>query len=156
MAGYFRYSVWDPVLIVSQIITMQCIYYVCLGLWIGGMDVILGNTQSLNQIFRYQDLRIKETGGRVIMTAYVLNSLTCALGLWYVVGRTKQCLDFTVTAHILHLIGCWCFNGMFPTTTSWWLLTIVCITLMCVSGEFLCLRTEMKAIPLSLGSRVDL
>lgn len=156
MAGQFRYFVWDPLLIISQIVTMQCIYYFCLGLWIALIDVCMGSTESLQQMFGYQELHVKEPSGRIVMAAFVLNSLTCALGLWYIVGRTKQCLDFAATVHIFHLAVCWLYNSFFPDTLAWWLLNIVCVTLMCVFGEFLCMRTEMKSIPLSLGSKVDL
>lgn len=120
------------------------------------MEVILGDTESLSHMFNYQELRAREQCGRLIIAAFVLNSLTCALGLWYVVRRTKQCLDFAVTAHLLHLLICWIYNGAFPSSLSWWLLCVVCTTLMCVCGEFLCMRTELKAIPVGLGPKADL
>ena len=91
------------------------------------------------------------TRGRLFVTALVLNALTCAIGLWYVVKRTKQCLDFAATAHILHLVCCSCFTGAIPTAVSWWLAQIVCVALMTVLGEYLCMRTELKAIPVSIG-----
>ena len=79
-----------------------------------------------------------------------------ALGLWFIVCRTKQCLDFAVTLHLFHFIVCSIYNGHIPNTLSWWILNIVGMTLMTVIGEFLCMRTEMKAIPLSMGPKVDL
>ena len=78
-----------------------------------------------------------------------------SLGLWYVVQRTKQCLDFTCTVHFFHLVFCWYYNGFVPTFLSWWVINILCIAIMCVSGEFLCMRTELRAIPVSM-SKVDL
>jgi hypothetical protein len=42
---------------------------------------------------------------------------------------------------------------------SWWVINTVCIAVMCVSGEFLCMRTELRAIPVSMagaGQKVDL
>ena len=79
-----------------------------------------------------------------------------ALGLWFIVCRTKQCLDFAVTLHCVHFFVCWIYNGHIPHTASWWILNLVGVTLMTVLGEFLCMRTEMKAIPLSMGPKVDL
>ncbi|MCL4123540.1 UNVERIFIED_CONTAM: hypothetical protein GTU68_018388 [Idotea baltica] len=90
------------------------------------------------------------------MVAFILNALTCSLGLWKIVQRTKQCLDFTVTAHILHLIGCWFYVGHLPSQPSIWLLQLVTITLMCVLGEYLCMRTEMHNIPLLTSAKADL
>ena len=62
----------------------------------------------------------------------------------------KLFLDFTCSMHFFHLIGC-CIYRSFPTTVSWWLIQLVCITLMVVLGEYLCMRTEMREIPL-IGS----
>lgn len=156
MGGHFRYSVWDPPLIITQIVTIQCFFYTSLGLWIFLTNILSGTTLSLDEIFLYQQIHVKDFHGRCIVGSYLLNSLCCSLGLWYFVQRTKLCLDFTMTAHIFHLIVCWIYNSSFPNTLSWWLLNIVCISVMCVSGEFLCMRTEMKAIPLSLGPKADL
>ena len=92
--------------------------------------------------------------------AYNLTVFSCrprsALGLWITVGRAKQCTDFAFTVHIFHLLACWIYNRQFPYTVSWWLVNIVCIALMTVLGEFLCMRSELKAIPLTAGARSDL
>ncbi|XP_064640300.1 protein SYS1 homolog [Lineus longissimus] len=156
MSSSFRSSVWDPVHIIFQILTMQSIYYVWLGVWICIMDYIAGTDRSLDQMFSYQALIFKDLNGRLIMGSFVLNALTCAIGLWYIIKRTKQCLDFTITVHFVHLLVCWIYNHTFPATVSWWLVNIICIVIMTVLGEFLCMRTELKAIPISVGPKVDL
>lgn len=156
MGGQFRSYKWDPVYIVSQIISMQCIFYVGLGLWIFIISLSTKSYVSLEQIFGYEDIRFKEFHGRLLMFAFILNSVACAVGLWLIVKRTKQCLDFTTTVHFIHLLICWLYNSHLPNSLSWWLLNIVCISLMSVIGEFLCMRTELKAIPVYLGPRVDL
>lgn len=156
MGGHFRYSVWDPFLIICQIVTIQSIYYVSLGMWIFITDVIFGYSQSLDQLFLYRELHVKHLHGCCITASFLFNSLCCSLALWHFVQRTKQCLDFTVTTHLIHLLVCWIYNGTFPTTLSWWLINIICIIVMCVCGEFLCMRSEMKAIPLSIGPKADL
>ena len=52
--GSFRYTVWDPFMIVSQMSTLQCLYYVSLGIWIFVFDVLSGTPRSLDHIFQYQ------------------------------------------------------------------------------------------------------
>lgn len=80
-----------------------------------------------------------------------------AVAIWYIVQRAKLCLDFAVTTHFLHFLGCWIFNRHIPQTLPWWILNVIGCALMTVCGEFLCMRTEMKAIPLSMvGAKVDL
>ena len=54
MASGFRYTVWDPWLILSQMSTLQCIYYVALGFWIFTFDLLSGTPRSLDHIFQYQ------------------------------------------------------------------------------------------------------
>lgn len=78
-----------------------------------------------------------------------------ALGLWFIVRRTKLCLDFAFTTHFVHFFFCWIFSGHLPQTLSWWIINIIGIAIMTVVGEFLCMKTEMKAIPL-MGPKTDL
>ena len=82
-----------------------------------------------------------------------------SLGLWYVVQRTKLCLDFSSTVHFLHLVLCTLYNSAPPISATWWVINLVCLTTMCVSGEFLCMRTELRTIPVSMagaGARSEL
>lgn len=78
-----------------------------------------------------------------------LSLLCSALGLLYFIRRGKQCLDFTVTVHFFHLLGCWIYNSHFPSTLTWWLVHIVCTALMAAIGEYLCMRIELREIPLN-------
>jgi len=158
--GNFRYTVWDPAMIISQIVTLQCFFYVSLGLWIFAFDLMLGEPRSLDQIFKYQSLLASTSQGKFLIAAFLCNALTCSLSLWYVVQRTKLCLDFTCTIHLLHVLACWYYSGAFATSLSWWFINLVCLTLTCVCSEFLCMRTELRAIPVTMAAsnapKVDL
>ncbi|XP_067006460.1 protein SYS1 homolog [Anabrus simplex] len=156
LTGQFRNTTWDPLLIICQIVAMQCVFYVGLGLWMLVMNVLVGSSRSLDHLFKYEEIHVRDANGKLVIAAFVLNALLGALGLWFIVQRTKQCLDFTCTAHFFHLLACWYYNAHFPSAFSWWLLNVACITIMCVCGEFLCMRTELQAIPLNLGPKVDL
>ncbi|XP_063001637.1 protein SYS1 homolog [Elgaria multicarinata webbii] len=149
MAPQFRSYVWDPALILSQIVLMQAVYYSSLGLLLALVDSLVQNSPSLDQIFSYEVLGFSTSLGRLAMMAFILNALTCAVGLLYFIRRGKQCLDFTVTVHFFHLLGCWIYNAHFPTALTWWLVHTVCTALMAVTGEYLCMRTELKEIPLN-------
>ncbi|XP_067052235.1 protein SYS1 homolog [Acropora muricata] len=151
MAAGFRSNVWDPCLIISQIVAVQCIFYLFLAFWVLLVDLWTGSMRSLDQFFRPRDLEFSSFKGKVTMAAFCLNALTGAGGLWVIVRRAKQCLDFAATAHLIHLIICSIYAG-FPTTMTWWLLNITCMALMAVIGEFACMKTELKAIPVSVAS----
>jgi len=156
MAGQFRYTVWDPWMILSQILCLQAVFYLSLGSWVLMLDLLTSSPRSLAQMFSYQELQATHTSGKLLLAAFILNSLTCSLALWFIVQRTKLCLDFSCTAHLLHLVACLWWNVSLPGTLTWWCINLVCLTTMCVSGEFLCMRTELRTIPVSMGQKTDL
>lgn len=49
MPGQFRSYVWDPVLIIAQILSMQSAFYLGLGLWVVVVDYILASHRSLDR-----------------------------------------------------------------------------------------------------------
>ncbi|EEB12748.1 conserved hypothetical protein [Pediculus humanus corporis] len=154
--GQFRNSTWDPILIMSQIVALQALFYLSLGAIVFLMDCLLGSSRSLDHLFKYQEIHVRDLGGKLIIAGFIINALFGAFGLWFIVERTKQCLDFSSTAHLIHLIACWNYNSSFPNTLSWWLLNLACLGIMCISGEFLCLRSELRAIPINFTPKVDL
>jgi len=137
-------------LIVSQIIAVQFMFYVCLGAWIFSIDKLSGRYVAINQIFDGKGHSFSSSSGRLIMAAFMLNSVTSSIALWYIVQRAKQCLDFAFTSHFIHFIICWIIVG-FPKNWVWWLTNLACITLSTVIGEYLCMRYELKAIPVTVG-----
>lgn len=70
--------------------------------------------------------------------------------LCVVVERAKKCLDFTATLYFLHFLFCLAFRG-FPSSLEWWVLNFMGLVLMAVLGEWLCLRRELREIPLVSG-----
>ena len=50
-SGNFRSYVWDPLLIISQIIAVQFTFYFFLGAWLFSIDKISGRFLAVNQIF---------------------------------------------------------------------------------------------------------
>lgn len=177
--GSFRNTKWDPVLLITQIVAMQSLLYASLGALMWFMDLLGGANHTLDHLFQYhvrttwyllsplnhsphsirfQEIHVTDSGGRLVIVAFALNSLVGSLALWFIVRRTKLCLDFSCTFHIIHLIICWFYNSSFPSTVSWWLLNAVCAAIMCICGEFICLKTELQEIPVgyqALNQRVD-
>ena len=43
---------------------------------------------------------------------------------------------------------CWIYNGFFPNTFSWWILQLICMSIMCITAEYMCASWELKEIPL--------
>ncbi|CAO1433959.1 unnamed protein product [Diamesa serratosioi] len=152
---------WDPILLVSQIVAIQSLMYISLGFLVFFSTLLVDEVNlSLSTIFHYQNINVNNTEGKLNIFIYLVNSLFGSLFLWYIVKRTKLCLDFCCTFHIIHIVICWCYDSKFPNTLSYWMLNLVSGILMTVSGEYLCLKTELKDIPVvgysSLSTRSDL
>ncbi|KAJ3649293.1 hypothetical protein Zmor_021045 [Zophobas morio] len=75
LTGTFRYTQWDPWLIISQIVSVQCILYVSLGLILALLGTLVGDTRSLDHIFEYHEIQVRDFGGRMVITAFVINAL---------------------------------------------------------------------------------
>ncbi|CAD7092673.1 unnamed protein product [Hermetia illucens] len=152
--GTFRSTQWDPFLLTAQIIAMQSLLYVSLGIVMCFMEMIVGDgtNHTLNHLFQYHEIHVSDIEGRLVICAFIVNSLIGSFALWFIVKRTKMCLDFSCTFHFLHLVVCWWYNASFPSNFSWWFLNAICVALMCVGGEFLCLKTELKEIPVGYAA----
>lgn len=50
----FRAKVFDPLLIISQIIALQCFFYVSLGMCVVFSDTIAASHPSFDQLFNYK------------------------------------------------------------------------------------------------------
>jgi hypothetical protein len=77
-----------------------------------------------------------------------------ALAILYIVGRYKQCLDFSITIHLYHFLACWVYNSQYPRVFSWYVTQFFCIVIMTILSEHLSKKNELRNIPLT--SRVDL
>lgn len=53
LTGSFRYTQWDPWLIMSQILSVQSLLYVSLGLFLTILGYLIGDSRTLDHIFEY-------------------------------------------------------------------------------------------------------
>nr|CAD2172354.1 unnamed protein product [Meloidogyne enterolobii] len=140
-AGAFRTSVWDPTLIAGQIICLQSAFYsaesALMFLW-----SFSGYIPSLAEIFAVEPTK-------PMVFIQLISSLFCAFMLLVIVGRARQCLDFSITLHFLHFLAVCFYNRTIPSNLSWWLLQIISCTIYTTLGEWLCVRRECLEIPLS-------
>lgn len=152
---FYGAAVWDPWLIVAQICCIQCLYYLSLG---GMLWIFVGSQLprlSLKYFFDSSLLSVANITitGWGIIAAFFLNALFGAGYLVLLVERTKKCLDFTATVYIIHLFFCMGYSG-FPVSLLWWLLNGLCLAVMALLGEWLCMRRELRDIPVRSRSNV--
>jgi hypothetical protein len=80
----------------------------------------------------------------------IVNAVVSIPLLVVIVQRAKQVLDFVVTLHVFHLLGCWIHSRHFPSTVTWWLVQSTALLVMTLGGEWACMRYELK--PILLGN----
>ena len=148
-------SGFDPALIVGQICAMQSLLYIALGAWFllfNGLSGCPATSIGLEALFSACSLRLDKRGGWISLSAFSINSLSGGCLLSIIVERAKKCLDFTATAHMLHLCGCTLYDG-FPKRWEWWLVTVMSMVVMSLFGEYLCMRRELRDIPIFTAGR---
>lgn len=72
----FRYQKWDPLLIISQIIAVQTLYYLGLGFWVLITTFILNRGPSLDYIFSYEIYNASTWKEKSLNIIFFLNALT--------------------------------------------------------------------------------
>eukprot|EP00850_Spirogloea_muscicola_P016460 SM000133S26826 [mRNA] locus=s133:395880:397073:+ [translate_table: standard] len=192
---FYGAAVWDPWLILAQIATLQCLFYLTLGallaLLVGshaparfdlalffdaaaldattpaGCSAILafagtaaagsGHASEAGAAMALgaphgNDVHVSAIPHRWPLLRRPLALPLCRAGyLLVIVERAKKCLDFTATTYIIHLALCTAYAGL-PATFTWWLVNGLALVFMAVLGEWLCMRRELRDIPLG-GSR---
>ncbi|RUS17023.1 hypothetical protein BC937DRAFT_90521 [Endogone sp. FLAS-F59071] len=145
----FRLTVWDPLLIVSQIIALQALYYFSASLLTLFFLLLTGSEITLDYILNYREIRSDTVMGWTIGLAWLINSVVGIYLLLILVQRAKLILDFSLTLHIFHLIVVSYYSRHLPTNILWWILNIATCCIMTFGGEWACMRREMEPIMLS-------
>ncbi|EGD76693.1 hypothetical protein PTSG_08044 [Salpingoeca rosetta] len=138
MASGFRYHMWDGWLLLLQMITLQCLHYASLGIFVAAISHTLALPPALDYIFSDVALGIWQLG-----IAFVLNAVVTGFLIRIFVRRAKQCLDFASTIFLFHLIACIGYTR-FPRAASWWLLNGACVAISATLSEYLCIQSEMN------------
>nr|CAG4719497.1 unnamed protein product [Naegleria fowleri] len=69
-----------------------------------------------------------------------------------VVRRSKKCMDFTITFHVIHLLLCIIYKA-FPVYWEWYVCVILHSITMTLVGEFSCYWREQREINLPSTNR---
>lgn len=149
---FYGPKVWDPVLIISQIVAVQCLWYLSLGclLWL-----LLGPyvpRLSLHHVLDWRLISFRSFTGWMVVVANLVNALAASVYLMVIVERAKKCLDFASTLYFLHLMACLAYSG-FSHNFAWWAVNLTGFVITAILGEWLSLQREMRDIQVGSGSR---
>ncbi|XP_042480058.1 protein SYS1 homolog [Macadamia integrifolia] len=145
---FYGALVWDPWLILSQIVCLQCLYYITLGLF---MSILVGtrvSRMSLIYFFDYSTLTTSTVTGWCVIASFLLTALPGAFYVFHLVERAKKCLDFSATLYIVHVFICIIYGG-WPSSITWWVVNGTGLAVMALLGEWLCIRRELREIPIT-------
>lgn len=141
---------FNPQLIISQILCLQCYYYIALGLIFQCNYILFGlGGITLDRLFTDTYLNIWSAAGWVDNGAVLSASVIGSILLTIVVEKSKKCLDFSITSFVLHLLVCTLYSGgNIPGTWDWWIIHFIGMIIMVLFGEYLCSKKELSDIPL--------
>ena len=141
----FYANIFDPKLVVGQIVAMQCLAYLSLSCIVWAFHELFATKLGLSQVFGTKSLGWDSSDSAAATAAAIINGLLIGLELSIVVERAKKCLDFAVTFFFFHFIACWRYDS-FPYDWRWWAVNIGACILAAVSGEYLCMKKELREI----------
>ncbi|XP_075510512.1 uncharacterized protein LOC142546595 [Primulina tabacum] len=139
---------WDPWLIVAQIVCLQSLHYLTLGIFLSILVGTRVSRMSLVYFFDYATVDASTVTGWCIISSILLSSIAGAGFSLYLVERAKKCLDFSATVYITHLFICILYGG-WPSSMTWWVVNITSLAIMALLSEYLCMRRELREIPIS-------
>ena len=104
---------FNPRLILSQILALQCWHYISLCLLYAASSVLTSAPLTLSRLFGYDTLNTGTVGGWIESMHHVAAYLGTAAGLMLIIEKSKKCLDFSVTLFVFHFVAC-CLHSGFP------------------------------------------
>ncbi len=139
-------SSFRPMLIVSQIVTIQCFFYLAMGTVWSLCHVVFGSPLSMDHFFTDKYIDFVSLSGWLQSLGWLVCAVSGAYLLAVIVERSKKCVDFTFTVFFIHIISCSLYSE-FPLVWEWWLIQVVSSVLMATLGEYWCSIQELKDIP---------
>lgn len=145
---FYGSVVWDPWLILAQIVCLQCLYYLTLGVFVSIFVGTRVSHMSLVYFFDYATVTASTVTGWSVIASILLTSVAGAGYMFHLIERAKKCLDFSATVYIIHLFICIVYGG-WPSSITWWVVNGTGLALMALLGEYLCIRRELREIPIT-------
>ncbi|EFC49665.1 predicted protein [Naegleria gruberi] len=146
-------SISDAWLIILQILLIQLMNYFLLVLMCVVVDLPFGYVPTLEQIFSYKAISVFSLFGWISIGIWVLDGFVGGFLLFMIVRRSKKCMDFTITFHVIHLIFCIIYKA-FPVYWEWYVFIVLHGIIMTLVGEFSCYWREQREINLPATSKL--
>lgn len=143
---FFGPAVWDPWLILSQMLVLQCSFYIVVGVWLTLLSIVFSSPLSSDYIFEASTMCIHSVVGLLPLVSFIFVVVPMSYIVSHVVVRARKCLDFVTTVYFYHFLFCWIYGGL-PKSLVWWIVNTIACTVTTVVSEYICLKREMQDIP---------
>ncbi|KAL2045678.1 hypothetical protein N7G274_002108 [Stereocaulon virgatum] len=143
-------SVPKPLHILTQILTLQLLYYLLTTVLILFTALTLGRPFTPDLILNWRSVRGDTAAGWTLGICWVGAGAAAIILLLLLVARSKLVPDFALTLHFIHLVIVSVYSGSVPTNALWWGLNIVSAVVMIVGGVWCCRWRELR--PISFGT----
>lgn len=134
-----------PVRIATQILLLQCFYYLTALVLFYLVASLNGQEFEFAWILLWEYVEPSNTFGLTLFALWLVDALLSVVFVTFIVGRSKLAWDFALTVHIINLAVVWVYSGEFPTLVLWWCLQVVSgfllVTLLTYSTRWKELRT---------------
>ncbi|KAB2037327.1 hypothetical protein ERO13_D03G064100v2 [Gossypium hirsutum] len=97
---------YDPSLILAQIVCLQCLYYLTLGAFSSFLVGSRASRMSLVYLFDFVTVTASTVTDWCAIAAFFLTSISGSVYMLYLIEREKKCLDFAATLYIIYLSIC--------------------------------------------------
>ncbi|KAJ2502061.1 hypothetical protein GGH96_001462 [Coemansia sp. RSA 1972] len=144
----FRKSVYDPVLIVAQIVTLQCFGYSTFSVLMVFASILTNVELTPRLLFSSSSVQ-PTVEGAIVGVSLICMGIMNIVPLVYMVERSRLCIDFSATFFVVHVIVVWWTQHQVPELL-WWAVMAVAMGVMAVGGRAVCSRREL--LPIAIRS----
>lgn len=138
---------WDPLLLLGQIVCVQCCHYVLLSGLLFAVDGAQSRRLTLHQLFSPYALTYATSSGLYLTLVVGVTAVLIAFVFELVVERSKLCLDFAFTLYFVHVVACIVYTEEFPTWWYFWLVQSLAALVTALVARYRCRQREMMDIP---------
>ena len=146
----YYHNIWDPLLICSQMLVLQCCFYAQFGLFLVLFHYLLDTRLALSLLLDGDLVLLSRSDGWTPVMAQLCTAAVCSYSVLLVVGRAKRCLDFCSTLYLFHYLLCVAYSGI-PSSWQYYLVLAVSVAVTVLLSEWLCMHEELKWIPTTGG-----
>lgn len=145
--SFYGRASFDPLLILSQIILLQSVFYISDLLFLLLFNYATGTSASLvSQMFDPSYTTLRHFPGWITCLSLLLSACgPTAVAFVLLVGRAKRATDFALTLLISHIVAVSVRSGI-PTRAMWWVLNAIAVGGLAIVAEMLSMRVEMREI----------